>query len=222
MLPPVGDDELREDEAVLVWPLFRLRLRTSRLELRLPREHELASLALAAPDDLELDPAWPAPSASPRTRSTSVAQGWWRAMGSWSEEHWRCPFAVFVAGALVGFQELEGRRFAVLRQVETSSWLTRETRGHGVGKEMRAAVLALAFEHLGAEVAVTSAWETNDASRGVSTALGYVDNGWDLHERDGTAARMSRASLARSSWDPSRWPTTVEGLEACRGLFAPP
>ena len=42
---------------------------------------------------------------------------------------------------------------------------------------MRAGVLALAFEHLGAEIAVSSARTDNAASLAVSYRMGYVDNG---------------------------------------------
>ena len=42
---------------------------------------------------------------------------------------------------------------------------------------MRTAVLAFAFEHLGAEVAVSSARTDNAPSLAVSYRMGYVDNG---------------------------------------------
>ena len=46
-------------------------------------------------------------------------------------------------------------------------------RGTGLGKAMRRAVLSLAFDHLGARAAITSAWHDNHASLGVSRSLGY-------------------------------------------------
>ena len=42
-----------------------------------------------------------------------------------------------------------------MRTVGTGSWLGRPYQGRGIGKEMRGAVLALAFDGLGAEVAET-------------------------------------------------------------------
>jgi RimJ/RimL family protein N-acetyltransferase len=67
---------------------------------------------------------------------------------------------------------LEGQDFLVRRTVDSSSQLRTDARGRGWGKQMRRAVLALAFGPLGAELAVTSAWHHNRASLGVSRALG--------------------------------------------------
>ena len=49
---------------------------------------------------------------------------------------------------------------------------------------MRTAVLALAFEGLDAEIALTEAWSDNEASLGVSRSLGYLPNGSVRHRRD--------------------------------------
>jgi RimJ/RimL family protein N-acetyltransferase len=65
-------------------------------------------------------------------------------------------------------QGLGGRDFAVLREVHTGSWLGRRYQGHGIGTQMRAAVLHLAFEGLGAQHAAFGAFEHNAASLGVS------------------------------------------------------
>ena len=203
----VGDDR---------WPLAGLVLRTRRLELRLPTEAELFALVGRVPEDLETDPSWPAPDESV---GTAVLQWYWRALGEWRVEHWRLPLAVWFESSLVGFQELEAERFTTLGVVESSSWLVASARGAGVGKEMRAAVLALAFDHLGAAVATSGAWESNAASLGVSRSLGYVDNGWFLHDHSGRVGRQRRVVLERSAWDPAPWPMTVEGLAGCRSWF---
>ncbi len=55
----------------------------------------------------------------------------------------------------------------------SGSWLTASAQGRGIGVEMRAAVLHLAFAGLGALEALTSAWEDNVASQRVSLRLGY-------------------------------------------------
>lgn len=202
-----------------LWPLFRLRLKTARLELTLAREDEAAALAARAPEDLERDPRWPGahPEASV---GTGVLQGLARALGTWSAEHWRLPLCVWLDGVPVGVQELEGERFGLFRRVETASWLVAEVRGTGIGKEMRAAVLGLAFDHLGAEFAMSGAWEWNAASLGVSRALGYADNGWTLHEHGGRVGVMRNVVLTRDAWDAARYPVTVDGLDACRAWFA--
>ena len=177
------------------------------------------ALVELAPDDLETDPAWPAPPGAARPTATAVLQWYWRAMGQWRPDHWRLPLAVWFDSALVGFQELEAERFSALRTVESSSWLVRHARGIGIGKEMRAAVLGLAFDHLGAAVATSGAWESNEASLGVSRSLGYADNGWFLHDHLGRVGRQRRVVLEKQNWDPTPWPTAVSGLDACSSWF---
>ena len=75
--------------------------------------------------------------------------------------------------AIVGIQELTADDFAGSRSVSSGSWLTASAQGRGLGVEMRAAVLHLAFAGLGALEAQTSAWIDNPASQRVSLRLGY-------------------------------------------------
>ena len=205
-----------------VWPLRGLKLKTDRLELRLPTCDELLELATLAPEDLETNPAWPAPAGAAQPTATAVLQWYWRALGEWKLDHWRLPLAVWFESGLVGFQELEAERFSTLAAVESSSWLVAKARGLGVGKEMRAAVLNLAFDHLGAKVATSGAWESNVSSLGVSRALGYTDNGWFVHDHLGRIGRQQRVILERQHRDGARWPTAVVGLDSCRGWFGVP
>lgn len=208
-----------EDLRTVLWPLWNLRLSTERLELRLPTEAEALRLATLAPDDLETDPSWPLPNSEHPTGS-GVLQGLLRALGQWKVEAWELPFGVWLEGEPIGVQGLEGERFSVLRTVDTSSWLVKRARGLGVGKEMRAAVLTLAFDHLGADRAVSGAWEWNQSSLGVSRSLGYTDNGWDFEAHgDRPPGVMRRVVLERADWNGEKWKTEVEGLEACRNWF---
>ena len=78
---------------------------------------------------------------------------------------------------MVGLQALEGEQFPLLRTVDSYSWLATRVRGRGLATSMRTGVLALAFDHLGAEVAVSSAEPDNAPSLAVSRRLGYADNG---------------------------------------------
>jgi RimJ/RimL family protein N-acetyltransferase len=148
-------------------------------------------------------------------------QEYWRARGSWRPESWALSFGVFHAGELVGYQGLEGDDFATLRTVDSSSFLTHAVRGRGFGKQMRAAVLTLAFGALGARFAITSAWSDNDASLGVSRAIGYDDNGVTTHRRGETAGEMTHLRLSRERWSTSGWASriTVEGVDACMPFF---
>jgi RimJ/RimL family protein N-acetyltransferase len=96
--------------------------------------------------------------------------------------------------------------------VKTGSWLGRDFQGRGLGKEMRAAVLALAFDGLGAEVAETEAFVVSTASAGVSRSLGYEPNGVGRlaplgEPRDTLRFRMTRANGRgrRLPWRRWRW-----------------
>lgn len=205
------------------WPMFDLRLTTPDLHLRHLTEADLASLAAILPDDAEQDPcstSYPGLDRD-RNRGVVVHQDYWRARGNWRPESWALSFGVFRDGELVGYQGLEGDDFARLRTVDSSSFLTRAARGHGLGKQMRAAVLALAFDGLGARFAITSAWTDNYASLAVSRALGYVDNGVTAHRRGETAGEMAHMRLTREQWSASEWPdrVVVSGLDECMAFF---
>jgi RimJ/RimL family protein N-acetyltransferase len=147
------------------WPLFDLRLSTLDLELRPMTEADQLAVSDLLPDDVELDPAAATYLVDDRLgRRIVVHQTYWRAYGTWRPESWRLNFAVLAAGELIGAQELEGNDFLALRTVETSSFLVTRARGRGFGKQMRRAVLALAFGPLRAQAAITEAWHDNHAS----------------------------------------------------------
>lgn len=205
------------------WPLFGLRLRTPDLELGVATEADRARLADLLPDDVELDPALPRYDfADPRiNRGVATFQGYWRAFGSWRPESWAVPFDVFRDGELIGQQVLEGDDFVRLRTVDSSSLLVPDARGKGYGKQMRDAVLALAFGPLQATCAITSAWQDNHASLGVSRALGYRPNGHRPHRRGGGVDVMVHLLLTREDWlaRTDRPPVEITGFEACRPLF---
>ena len=173
------------------WPLADLRLQTPVLELRWPSPNDLealADLAAAGVHDPEVQPfrgAWTDASPEERARGT-LQYHWWR-WGSWKPSDWTLEFAVVRDGVVVGAQGIGGRDFAVLREVHTDSWLGRRYHRQGIGTHMRAAVLHLAFEGLGAEHALSAAYEEdNPASLGVSRKLGYRDDGI---ERDAVRGR---------------------------------
>jgi RimJ/RimL family protein N-acetyltransferase len=115
---------------------------------------------------------------------------------------------------------MTGKRFSALRTVETGSWLGRAHQGQGLGKEMRAAILHLAFDALGAAEAYSGAFEDNAASLGTSRALGYADNGrhWELQR--GRPAVMVDLRLDRATWLAGRRDDIeVEGLAGCLEMF---
>ena len=208
------------------WPLFDLRLATPDLALRAMTESDLAPIADLLPDDVEQDPAAQTYDVGDARTGRGIVthQGYWQSYGNWRPGGWRLPFVVRAAGEIVGVQELEGNDFPALRTVDTSSFLVPAARGRGYGKQMRGAVLALAFGPLQAQAAITSAWHDNQASLGVSHALGYRPNGESLQARGDRADVMKHMRLLRADWLAGGRgdQVLISGFEACRPLFGLP
>ncbi len=212
---------------MLNWPLFGLRLRTPRLELRLPSLadlDELASLADAGVHDPAVQPfgvAWT--DLPPGQLGRSVVQFHCRMLGEWSPSDWTLNLVVDLGGTIAGTQSLAARDFALLREARTGSWLGQRFQRQGIGTEMRAAVLHLAFAGLNAEYATSDAFTDNAASLAVSRKLGYTRDGIERQVIRGRAAARQRLRLDRASWQAGRL-TQVEitGLDGCRRDFGLP
>jgi RimJ/RimL family protein N-acetyltransferase len=209
------------------WPLLGLRLSTPRLELRLPDDTELAELAdLAAegihePDRMPFIVPWT--DLPPAQRARSVVQHHWRCAGNWSPDDWALNLAVFEGGRVVGLQAVTARDFAVLRQVGTASWLGTRHQGRGIGTEMRAAVLHLAFAGLNALEAVSGSFEDNPSSHNVSRKHGYEPDGIERLVVRGRPVTMRRLRLSRARWEARHHvPVSTDGLSPCLPLFGLP
>lgn len=206
-----------------LWPLFSLEVMTPRLILRPISEADASTLATALPPDLELDPnAYLFPGAKPALgRAWQSLASYWRAYGSWTIDSWRLPFGVHVDGELVGVQTLEGDHFVRRGVVDSASYLHHAARGKGIGKEMRRAMLAFAFETLGAQEAITSAWQDNQASLGVSAALGYSPNGIERHVDGDRVGYLQHLRLPVATWRErhSAHDVQVSGFGPCAVLF---
>lgn len=206
------------------FPLLGLRLRTPRLELRLPSPEELAALAsvaahgVHAPDTMPFMVPWT--DRPPAEAARGVVQHHWLTLGQWTPDDWQLNFTVFHAGEVVGQQDLRAHDLAVLRQVGTGSWLGLHHHGKGIGTEMRAAVLHLAFTGLGADEALSSAFADSHASLAVSRKLGYQDNGTARRVVRGAMTTEHRMRLTRAQWEKhATTPVTIEGLAPCLPMF---
>lgn len=157
-------------------------------------------------------------------RHREALQFWWGARANRSPHHWRYQAAAFVEGQPVGVQELAATDFGPLRSVKTGSWLGREYQGQGFGREMRSAILHLAFDGLGAREALSGAFFDNEPSMATSRSLGYVFNGEELLLRRGKPDRMINLRLDRDTWSTSRRDDIViEGpSEDCLDMFGVP
>jgi RimJ/RimL family protein N-acetyltransferase len=205
------------------WPLFDLRLRTPRLELRLPTDDDLLELVRVAREGVVeegqtfFSVPWhrlPSPAFE-----RQFLQHWWASRGSWSPTHWTLGLAVVAGGQPIGIQELMAREFGVRKTILTASWLGRAFQGRGYGTEMRAAVLALAFDGLRAELAESGYLSGNAASARVSAKLGYVDNGDEVWAVGRERAVERRLRVGRDTWRRDLVPVAIEGLEPCLKLF---
>jgi len=209
------------------WPLFGLVVRTPRLELRLLREDEFGDLVALIDAGIH-DPGTmpffvPWTDLEPRQRAREAAQWMWRHRANWSPHNWTLTCGVFVDGKPVGVQDLGAVHFRAVRSVETGSWLGRAHQGQGLGREMREAVLHLAFDGLGAEEALSGAFDDNVASLATSRAVGYEENGEARgHRRDGPG-RTIRFRLGREAWERRRRADIeIIGLEGCLDMFLGP
>ncbi len=207
------------------FPLVGLRLTTPRLELRLPSLEELGALADLAADGVH-DPdvmpfLVPWTDRPPDEIARSVVQHHWLRLGNWTPQDWSLNLAVFHAGVVIGQQTIGAHDLAITREVRTGSWLGRLYHGRGIGTEMRAAVLHLAFAELGAEEAVSGALEHNLASHAVSRKLGYEPDGIQHHAIRGVRTSERRLRLTRAAWEHRcAIPVTIDGLASCLPLFA--
>lgn len=200
-----------------IWPLFGLELITPRLTLQPIRGADVFEIARTAalgvhdPDLIPFRVDWAGKESPDRERG--IAQYLWSQMAGHSTESWNLGFGVWFNEALIGTQELGARHFGDLRQVQTGSWLAQPWQGKGYGKEMRRAVLDLAFIGLGAEEARSGARVDNPASLGVSEALGYRRDGTlrlRFGDQSGTEIRLL---MTRETWLASEHePTRIRGL----------
>lgn len=208
-----------------LWPTYALRVRTSRLCLRLPDLDELAALAELAGRGVHRPEE--RPFLTPWTEGTladvaeTVLRDHWSDLHSWRVDDWRLGLGVFLAEDLpVGIVTLRARDFPVLREVSSSSWLGLEHHGRGIGTEARTGLLALAFDHLGATDATTEVFGDNHASHGVSRKLGYRPDGISRDARGDEALVSDRLRLTSATWaGVDHVPVAVEGLDRARSMF---
>jgi RimJ/RimL family protein N-acetyltransferase len=203
------------------WPFFDLRISCGEVLLRGVTDADLDPLLAVLPDDLEMDPsaARLAELDDETDRRRLVTTEIWKHRGAWSPSSWCLDLAVEVDGRVAGIQALEGDEFPLLRTVDSFSWLATEVRGRGLATAMRTGVLALAFEHLGAVAAVSSARTDNAASLAVSRRLGYADNGISLTNTPTGVAELQHVRLTREAWETGQRSASVSGVEPCLPWF---
>ncbi len=207
------------------WPLFDVVVRTPRIELRHPDDDMCLELTKVAgidmfPDgDVYFMSDWL--SEESPLREQNSFKYWWSRRATWSVDDWTLVMAVIVDGHLAGVQEVGAQSFPAKRSVHTGSWLAAPFQARGVGREMREAILHLAFAGLGAKEALSEAFEGNERSIRDSRGVGYEDNGQSLGLRAGKfpavhfGFRMSAERFAERRRDD----IVIENLEPCLPMF---
>jgi RimJ/RimL family protein N-acetyltransferase len=208
------------------YPLLDLAVSSPAVELRFATDDlldELAEVVRAGKTH-----AQPAPyddpmsfyEEDPGVRVARWLRAIWRRRGMVDEHMWRLYFIAVVEGTAVGEQTLTATDFTSLGTVTTFSWLSTDVRGRGLGRQMREAILHLAFEGLGASEAGSDAFVDNEPSNAVSRTLGYEPNGTDWATRQGERAQLQRWKLTRQVWQASRRDDIlIHGIEAARTLL---
>lgn len=211
------------DVNVSLYAPLNVVISTPRLQLRAASDERLEALApLVAAGKATADPPpWDDPSAfyepDPDVRVNRWMQAVWRGRGTVRSDAWRLYFAAFVDDEPVGQQDLTGHDFNDFGTVESTSWVTTDRRGQGIGTEMRAAILHLAFEGLGAREAHSEGAIDNAGSNAVSERLGYERNGvaWATHQDKPVLGQRWR--LTREDWlTGRRSDIELTGVTACR------
>lgn len=203
------------------WPLWSLELRTERLVLRPDDDAGLAELATVAaagihpPGDAPFTTPW---SALPGPQlAVQLLRHHWAHRATLTPSDWHVCFLVRRHdGTLLGVQSLAARAFAESHTVRTGSWLGLRHQRQGYGTEMRTAVLAFAFDFLGARVARSTVVANNVASLRVSERLGYLDEGVDDIRR-----RLVLSAERFSTHRPAQ-PVGVRGARECLPLLGCP
>ena len=137
---------------------------------------------------------------------------------TWTPEEWSAQPGRERDGEPVGAQTIPAEGFAVHRTVDTGSWLGQAFQGRGLGKEMRYAVLAFAFDGLDARVAESEAFLDNAASNACPARSATSERLRRLAPRASRARPRFRMTVEDWGARP-RPPVEIEGLDACRELF---
>ena len=207
------------------WPLFGLTLRSARLELRIPTDPELVGMLEAIRSGIVGDEPYPMSAGwvdepEPR-RSWNALSFHWKCRATITPDDFNLVFGAFIDGTFIGTQDIGASDFLTLRGVNTGSWIAKPWQGNGYAREMRAAVLTLGFDRLGATHAASSARATTVKSIKVSEGLGYRENGRVPFRFGNDVAEEVKFRLDRDDWEAvaDRPPIEIVGWDACAPMF---
>ena len=202
------------------WPLFDLEVRTPLITLRYIDDElgvRLCDLMQQGIHDPDLIPfAHPWSTVPSPQREHDAFRHWWGERIKVTPDSWSLQFAVLRDREVIGAGGLGGKDFAVVRSLQTGSWLGLAYQGKGLGKEFRAALLHLAFAGFGAEEATTSAWSENAKSLGVTRHWGYEPNGSRRGKQGDRLGEQLHFRMSREHWETIRRDgIEIVNLDAC-------
>ncbi|MEE1619680.1 GNAT family N-acetyltransferase [Brachybacterium sp. J153] len=207
-----------------LYPPLGLVVRAGELTLRPLADADLPEYAALLRRPIFADPTapevFPWYRADPEERELDALRFQWRLRCGIGPEEWTLAFGIWADGRLIGSQDVSAVRFAARRTVTSGSWLTLDAHGNGYGTLMRQAMLVLAFDHLGALRAESSAVLGNAPSFGVSRACGYIENGTQVSTLPGSSEVEQRFLVTPELFRRPAMPVQVEGLNpALRGML---
>lgn len=202
------------------FPVMGLSIRTDRVELRLPTDKEIDTLAhkniseVLTPDTQHFFRHTWNTLPSPELERQFIQHNW-HTRASWQPDDWTLGMFVFLDNDPIGVIDITGREFSRSRTVVSGSWILPEYRGKGLGREIRAAIIGFAFSKLEAAECRSAADPDNVPSNKVSLSLGYVQDGTEsvFGPSDG-----NRYLLTRANWKDDV-EIQVAGFEECKDMF---
>lgn len=203
--------------------LKNLKIKTPRLELRLPTDLEVEALAKVATTGIQ-EPSEPHFQDENLYKSPDEIKTWLKNFiekhnKNWSKDNWQLPFGVFYEGHPIGLQTMYARDFPIARGFGCGYWIGLAYQGKGLGTETVQAVLTLGFDGLNAREAYLGAWSDNAASIRIMEKLGFIPNGEYWMARNGNAYKDKRMRLPRENWTKPN-DITFEGIEHYLDMFA--
>ncbi|MBA8825129.1 RimJ/RimL family protein N-acetyltransferase [Saccharopolyspora lacisalsi] len=216
-------DSQNEEYSLSCWPLRKLTLVTTRLELRLPTEGELHELAALASTE-DYDPAVPPLAGrhdTPAERGRRTLQHHWHSWGTWTPERWSLDLAMFEQGRPVGIQNVRAADFARHGAIETRMWTHHSRRGTGLCTLAHTMVLHFAFEGLRTTQALAETRKDNTPAQLVLRKFGYRTHGADHADEQDRAVVWQGLRLTTEQWHANR-PTTnvsMRGVDECLPVF---
>ncbi len=202
-------------DLVDIFPAFGIRVECGPVTLRAIRESDAPRIAdlAARRHPCRGCAAVPGPWNLGDDQPLASLQYYYRTWATLAPNAWTLMFAVERDGELVGAQDLMTVDFPVLRTGETGSWLCLPSQGRGTGTLMRQAILALAFDHLGAIEMRSTAWVDNPNSHRVSEKCGYVVAGSSWKVREDARVRQDDLVVTPETFVRPPYEVVVSGLD---------